>query len=235
MIFDLLLRILVALAIGGLVGLEREIYQQKKHRGFAGIRTYLVVAFLGAVAAILLQMEEWRVFAYLLFSAIILLIVAAYVISAMKGQNGMTTELSVLLVFILAMLSTVPEYQQIAVILAVILAVVLSLKEHLHTFARNTKQIEWFDALTFVFMAFVILPLLPNENYTVLGVVDAFNPYRTWLMIVFVSGVSFVGYFLTKLIGGTYGIGLAGLLGGVASSGVSSEALPQEAIASGQL
>jgi uncharacterized membrane protein (DUF4010 family) len=126
------------------------------------------------------------------------------------------------------MLATIPEYQKIAVILAVVLAVILSLKEHLHKFARTTKKVEWMDALTFVFMAFVILPLLPNENFTILGVPAAFNPYRTWLMVVFVSGVSFIGYFLTKIIGGSYGIGLAGLLGGVVSSTAVTESMASD-------
>jgi uncharacterized membrane protein (DUF4010 family) len=228
MLFDLLSKFLVALAIGGLIGLEREIYQQKKRRGFAGIRTYLMVAFLGSLAATLIQMENWEIFSYLLMAAIIILVVAAYVVAAVKGYIGMTTELSVIVVFILSMMATVDEYQKLAVILAVILAVVLSLKEHLHKFARKTKKIEWMDALTFVFMAFVILPLLPNQDFTILGIEGAFNPYRTWLMVVFASGVSFIGYFLSKVIGGSYGIGLAGLLGGVVSSTAVTESMAND-------
>lgn len=218
-------RFLIALAIGGLVGLEREMYQQKTRRGFAGIRTYLVVAFLGAVSSYLVQVEEWRVMGYLVLFGIIVLLVASYTVSAMKGYMGLTTEMSVVLVFLLAMMSTVPKYQQISVIFAVVLTLMLSLKEHLHRFAKTTKEPEWKDTLTFVFMAFVILPLLPNENFSVLGIDGAFNPYRTWLMVVFVSGVSFVGYFLTKVIGGSYGIGIAGVLGGMVSSTVVTESM----------
>lgn len=228
MLFDLLSKFLVALAIGGLIGMEREIYQQKNRRGFAGIRTYLMVAFLGALSSQLLLIENWQIFSYILMIAIIALVVAAYIVAAVKGYIGMTTELSVIVVFILSMMATVDEYQKLAVIMAVLLAVVLSLKEHLHTFARKTKKIEWMDALTFVFMAFVILPLLPNQDFTILGIEGAFNPYRTWLMVVFASGVSFIGYFLSKVIGGSYGIGLAGLLGGVVSSTAVTESMAND-------
>lgn len=226
--YEIISRFLVALAIGGLVGLEREIYQQKKQRGFAGIRTYLLIAFAGALASFMLQQDEWRIFAYILLIGIFGLIIATYYVSAVKGYFGMTTEISVILVFVISMMSTYPDYQKFSVILGVILAVLLSLKKHLHSFAKSTKEIEWFNALTFVFMAFVILPLLPNENLTLFGVVNAFNPYRTWLMIVFASGVSFVGYFLAKVIGGSYGIGLAGLLGGVVSSTAVTESMASD-------
>jgi uncharacterized membrane protein (DUF4010 family) len=228
MLFELLSKFLVALAIGGLIGLEREIYQQKSRRSFAGIRTYLLVAFLGVLSSYLMQLENWQVFSYILMLAIVGLVISAYILAAQKGHIGMTTELSVIVVFLLAMLSSIEEYQKLAVILAVILAVVLSLKEHLHTFAKRTKQVEWFDALTFVFMAFVILPLLPNQDFTIMGIEGAFNPYRTWLMVVFASGVSFIGYFLSKVVGGSYGIGLAGLLGGVVSSTAVTESMAND-------
>ncbi|MDD3661885.1 MAG: DUF4010 domain-containing protein [Candidatus Dojkabacteria bacterium] len=225
MAVELISRFLVALAIGGLVGLEREIYQQKTKRGFAGIRTYLIVAFLGAMSALLMQVEGGSVFAYMVMGSVIALLVAAYFVSGSKGFHGMTTELSVVLVFVLSMLSTYPEYQKIAVILGVVLVVLLSLKEHLHRIARVTNKIEWNDSLVFVVMAFVILPLLPNQSYSIVGVADAFNPYRTWLMVVFVSGISFVGYFLTKVVKGGLGLGLAGMLGGLVSSTAVTESM----------
>ncbi len=39
-----------------------------------------------------------------------------------------------------------------------------------------------------------------------------------WLMVIFVSGISFIGYVLTKLLGEDRGITITGLLGGLASS-----------------
>ncbi len=225
MIPELLSRFLIPIAIGGLIGLEREIYQQKKARGFAGIRTYILTSFIAAICSYLLSAEEWRVFAYIILGGIVLLIVSAYTVSAIQGHIGMTTELSVFLVFMLSFMATYPQYQKLAVILAVVLAVLLSMKDRLHKLARETQTIEWYDALTFIVMAFVVLPLLPDRSFPVFGVEDAVNPYRTWLMVVFVSGISFLGYVLTKVVGGSYGVGLTGIVGGMVSSTAVTESM----------
>lgn len=225
MVSELLSHFGIPVAIAALVGLEREIYQQKTVRSFAGIRTYILTGFLAALCSYLLIREEWRIFAYLVLAGLVFLVVSAYTIFAMRGYYGMTTELSVFIVFLLSFMATYSEYQKIAIIFGVVLVVILSLKDRLHKFARDTQTIEWYDALTFIVMAFVVLPLLPNKSFSVLGVAEAINPYRTWLMVVFVSGVNFLGYVLSKVIGGSYGIGLAGLVGGMVSSTAVAESM----------
>ncbi len=220
-----LLDFVVALAIGGLIGLEREIYQQREKRNLAGIRTYVVIAFLGALSSFLMQQGQWPYIGYIVLAGIILLLVATHWASASNGSLGMTTELSAILVFVLAGVSMFDQYRIMAVIFAVFLTVLLSMKKLLHGFARNTKEIEWYDTLIFIFMTFVILPLLPNQEYAILGVQNAFNPYNTWMMVVLVSGISFVGYFLAKVIGGSYGIGITGVLGGLVSSTAVTESM----------
>lgn len=209
-----ILDFVVAVAIGGLVGLEREIYQKRHTRGFAGIRTYLVVALLGSTLSYVASDSGWIV----VLGGIFLLLISGYFVSAKKGYMGITTELSVVLVYVLSSVAMVPEYQKMAVIFAVVLALLLSFKELLHDFAKNTKRHEWEDTLKFIAMILVILPLLPNKEYTVLGVIDSVNPFKTWLMVVFVSGVSFVGYFISKVLTTSHGIGLSGFLGGLVSS-----------------
>ena len=51
---------------------------------------------------------------------------------------------------------------------------------------------------------------------------SALRPYRIWLIVVLVSFISFVGYVLIKLLGSSAGIGLTGLIGGLASSTVTT-------------
>jgi len=46
----------------------------------------------------------------------------------------------------------------------------------------------------------------------------AVKPYRIWLIVVLVSFISFVGYVLVRALGTDAGIGLTGLIGGLASS-----------------
>ena len=76
------------------------------------------------------------------------------------------------------------------------------------------KSEELADTLKFAVIAFVILPFLPNQSY---GPLELFNPFIVWLMVVFISGISFAGYILMKWFG-EKGIALAGIFGGLISS-----------------
>jgi len=86
-------------------------------------------------------------------------------------------------------------------------------------------------------ISIVILPLLPNKNYTLLDIpfvqdlftsgtkvydfliqLNVFNPFKIWLFVVFITGISYIGYFLVKTVGKKKGLGLTGFLGGLASS-----------------
>lgn len=51
---------------------------------------------------------------------------------------------------------------------------------------------------------------------------EAIVPYRVWLIVVLVSFISFVGYVLVKVLGSGAGTGLTGLVGGLASSTVTT-------------
>ena len=51
---------------------------------------------------------------------------------------------------------------------------------------------------------------------------SAVRPYKVWLIVILVSFISFVGYVLVKVFGSSAGIGLTGLVGGLASSTVTT-------------
>ena len=53
-------------------------------------------------------------------------------------------------------------------------------------------------------------------------ILSALNPWKIWLIVVLVSFVSFVGYVLIKIIGAGAGIGMTGLICGLASSTVTT-------------
>ena len=64
-------------------------------------------------------------------------------------------------------------------------------------------------------MAAVILPLLPAGPFGPLGGV---RPRQLWALVLFFSGLSFVGYLARRAAGPGRGYALAGTLGGVLSS-----------------
>jgi uncharacterized membrane protein (DUF4010 family) len=89
---------------------------------------------------------------------------------------------------------------------------------------RLTKHIEPDDILTFtkfLLLSAVILPIVPNVGYTQF----ALNPFKTWLVVVAVSAVSYGSYVLQRVTKGHGGILLSALLGGAYSSTVTTIAL----------
>jgi len=98
---------------------------------------------------------------------------------------------------------------------AVITTGILSLRKELHTLAGTIDREDLFAVVQFAAVSLIILPLVPNQHYGPWGV---WNPHTIWLLVVLISGISFIGYVASKLIGSTRGIGLSGLLGGLASS-----------------
>jgi uncharacterized membrane protein (DUF4010 family) len=93
----------------------------------------------------------------------------------------------------------------------------LTLKPQLHGLAARISSEDLYATLKFAIISLIVLPVLPNQTYGP-EPFDAFNPYRTWLMVVFISGISFLGYVMIKVVGSRRGIGLTGLLGGLVSS-----------------
>ncbi len=205
----------VALGIGAFIGLEREYFQQHRDApDFAGIRTFSLLSLAGAVAAFLTDDHgiEFFMMVYVLLG---LLVLTSHLGEAyhVKGA-GITTEVAALLTPLLG--AMVIWYQaEIAGALGVITALLLSLKPRLHHLIRNMKSEDLRAILEFALVSAVVLPLLPNQF---MGPLDLLNPFQIWLLVVFVSGISFLGYVLMKLLGADRGIGLTGLLGGLVSS-----------------
>lgn len=208
-------RFAAALLIGALIGLEREFVQQRSgEQEFGGIRTFALMALLGAVAAFLTDQYGPLIFlgAYL---GLILLLWASLLASAIRGEEeGITSEVAALLVPLLGAMM-IWNQPAVAAALGVITALILALKPRLHGAARRMSAEDMRATLEFSIITAVVLPLLPNEGFGPFGVL---NPFQIWLLVVFISGIGFLGYVLMKFIGTEQGVGITGLLGGLVSS-----------------
>ena len=204
----------VAIALAALVGLERERQRIKSHaQSFGGIRTFPLIALLGALSSYFLEFSE--LFSALMFAAFAGFMIVSYFLSSRFTKTvGLTSELAALLIFGIGFIAARGQYF-LATALTLILMLFLHMKDPLHLLARAVNKQELQDTLKFMVIAFVILPLLPNQNF---GPLDAFNPYITWLMVVFITGISFVSYLAVKFVGPKKGIGLTGFLAGLISS-----------------
>ncbi len=220
--FAMLLKSFLSLALGGLIGIER----QKTKKGFpAGIRTLAFISLLGMMSAFISYEIGSNYFLIASFILIFSLIIVGYGVS-FKTQNffGFTSTIVIFLTFLIGVISYYDEYYYFAVALAIIISVLLTQKTRIHALVENIKDNELFDALKFGIVAFVILPLLPNKEIDPWGL---FNPYYLWLLVVLILSINYASYLLSKFLGKKKGVILSGLLGGLISSTATASSLSQ--------
>lgn len=208
--------IVVALAIGLLIGAEREWSQrlEKAERVMAGIRTFGLLGLLGGLSTLLNEVFGAHAWAVVLL-AVSLLVVAGYVAEARVTQDwGMTTEVAMLTTFVLGVLAGSGK-PIMAGVSGVVVAALLSLKGVLHTRVHQLKPNEVSGALKLLFISVVILPLLPNQA---IGPLQVFNPYVIWWMVVLIAALEFAAYMAIRVTGERNGILLTAGLGGMVSS-----------------
>lgn len=208
----LILKFLIALALGALIGIERE--RKQEGAEFAGIRTFILISIMGTISAYLSQFFPY--FWIVAFAGLVVLVGMSYLVTTRKnGDVGITTEVAAFLTFALGLLCFTDEGMLVAPIFAIIITTLLAVKPHLHQFAHRISEKELINTLKFLIIAFVILPLLPDQ---VMGPLAVFNPFQIWLMVVFISAISFTGYILMKFIGPERGLSVTGIVGGLVSS-----------------
>jgi uncharacterized membrane protein (DUF4010 family) len=209
------LRFAAALGLGVLIGLERE-RSQKPEGGFAGVRTFGLIALAGAMAAYVDGALARPALGLALFAAVAGLVVVSALNAARQGDIGITTEVSALLAFLLGFLCVYGNVT-LAAGLAVASGGVLALKQWLHNLAGRISSEDVEATLKFAIVTVIILPLVPNQTYGP-EPLDVINPYQIWWMVVLISGLNFASYILVKVVGAEHGVGLTGLLGGLVSS-----------------
>jgi uncharacterized membrane protein (DUF4010 family) len=200
----------ISLAIGLLIGLERERTPSAK----AGLRTFSLVALAGTLGAMLstLTGAPWLLGAGLLVLGGMM--VATYARGEDAEDPGTTTVAAVVVCYGLGALIWF-DHVQLALTLAILTTVLLYFKSELRGVSRSLSRRDLVSILQFAVLSFVILPILPDENF---GPYQALNPYQIWWMVVLISGLSLAGYAALRLAGPKRGTLLTGLLGGAVSS-----------------
>lgn len=215
MSFDALQPFLTAVAIGLLLGMEREWSHRTGARQAAGSRTFALLALCGAIAA---SFGPWIVAAGLAGTAALLAIGYARTSTA---DPGLTTEVAAGAAYLLGALAF--REAALAVGLAVLVAGLLLSKARLHRLARETvTEVEVEDAVKFLVIAFVVLPLLPDRD---LGPFGALNPNRIWRLVVALTGIGWLGYLGVRVLGAQRGLLFTGLAGGFVSASATTAAM----------
>ena len=212
---DLALRFGAALGLGLLLGLERE-RKRDAELLFGGVRTFALIALLGAVGAFLERELNQGWLVLVAFVAVGSLVVVSYSMTAARGELGITTEITALLAFIVGALCGWSKVD-VAAVVTVVCLLLLTLKDYLHRLARRVELADVEATLKFAVISLIILPLLPNAAFGP-PPLDVINPYKIWLMVVLIAGLNFLGYVLVKVFGSEHGLAVTGILGGLVSS-----------------
>ncbi len=214
---ELLRQFGTALLIGALVGIDREKRKEEGEANFGGIRTFILIALSGALAAHVGGVGQAPAVFLVTLGVVGLALVIAHVNEVLRpvaGGLGLTSEVAALVVFLLGGLCTM-GHLELAVALGVATSVVLAFKQPIHDLVRKVGTEDLYAALKLLVATFIVLPLLPRRTVDPWA---ALNPYTLWLLVILISGLSLVGYAATRWLGAARGLLLTGLAGGLVSS-----------------
>jgi uncharacterized membrane protein (DUF4010 family) len=222
-------KIALAVAVGLLVGLERE-WAQKA----VGVRTFAIIALLGALTYLAAPQLLIAAFCGTFLFAILLNILhlmknwplapadpaghrklihdSAYIIDR-DAPLEITTSAALLVTLMLGVLIGQGHYFA-AITSAIVMTMLLAWKEGLSRFVGGLQPEEIRSAVLLGLLTFVIYPLLPDRFIDPL---ELLNPRQSWLIVVVIAGLGFANYVLLRFYG-TRGTYYAAFLGGLVNS-----------------
>lgn len=204
MAIDVLTNFLIAFAVGLIIGIERgwKLRDQPEGRRVAGIRTFILIALVGATTA---HLANWTGEWILLVSTagLLIFLTAFYLHGLEKTQDkGATTEVAAALTFFLGALAMLSSPLVVAGVTGLVL-LVLGLKSPMHRMLKSLDKAEISALFQLIFLTAIVLPFLPNKG---IGPGEIFNPSEIWLLVVFVQSISFFGHFAVRVFGSKTGI-----------------------------
>lgn len=266
---EILLKFILSVCLGALMGLERDgnwrkgvdtksVNKQARSaakkfsfikegipaRGIGGVRTYILVSALGAISG-MAHYYGMETLAIVVTLGLISFIVVSFVLNYFdKNTLGLTTEISIIINYLAGLILLASDLPAKIIVAVVVFAtLIVSMKSQFHSLISKFSSKEIIDTTKFVLFTLVILPFLPNHNYSLAeihsvgnifkevfdsGMIEAtaiFNPFRLWLVVVFIMSINFLGYFATRVLGEGRSMSIIGLLGGLVSSTATTEAM----------
>lgn len=216
--------ILLVLFLSFLIGLEREEHKSGAEQyAFGGVRTFPLIGLIAYAIAFLSGGSVVPQLAGFVVVAAFLLLSYSHKLSAGR-LPGVTSEMAGLLTYVVGAL-VFHQYYWIATTLSVATMLLLQMKVVLEGLTRRVGPDDIFTFTKFLLLSAVILPVLPNQQFTPFHI----NLFKTWLVVVAVSSVSYASYVLQRWTRGEGGVMLAALLGGAYSSTVTTVVLAKGA------
>ncbi len=209
------IRFLLVLVFSLIIGLEQRRHHITESDAllFGTDRTF---TFIGLFGYVLFIADPKSYLPFLTGLVIIGLLLAIQYFQKIHQYNyyGLTSSVLALLTYCLPiMVITQPVWLLLAFV--VVILILTELKGDLISLSKKASEEEFITLAKFIAFIGVILPLLPDNP---ISSQIPISPYRLWLAVVVVSGISYVSYLLKKFVFPDSGIMMTGLLGGLYSS-----------------
>lgn len=251
---SIFLGFLLSWVLWGLIGIDKDIGKGTLPKSkitadfkFGSVRSFSLIAIFGSLMTWIDALVGTDYIFILSGLLLIFFIVGAqYIYSVFKNSEiSPATEFIALLTYFVWVLVFL-WYYQVSIIFAIILTFYISSKELLESLGTKVSKEELKTTLKFAVIAFVILPLLPDQRFSLVDIFsfiaggaelnlthklltfDFFNPYSIWFFVVVMSGISYFWYILSKFVGKNSSILLSSFLGGMVSSTAVTASMTQK-------
>jgi uncharacterized membrane protein (DUF4010 family) len=208
-----------------LIGIERGFTLRREHEGtrVAGVRTFTLVGLLAGIAGQLGFWGQQVAAGALVAGAAAVLAIGYSRRPGLSERADATTPIAALATLGLGFLAGF-GFPALAIAGATVVTLLLALKQEAHRFIDRLDEEDVKALARYAVIAGAVLPFLPSGHYGPLG---AWNPQKLWLVVVLVTGFSFLGYAANRIFGARHGTVATGLIGGAYSSTAVTLALSQ--------
>jgi uncharacterized membrane protein (DUF4010 family) len=219
------LSIATALACGLLIGIERGFDLRGLRAGtrVAGVRTFTLVGLASGLAGLAGQFGQPFAAGAIVAGCAAVLTVGYAHRPGLKSKPDATTPIAALTTVALGFIAGLGQ-PGFAIAGAAVVTLILALKAELHGFLDKLDEDDIKALARYSVIALAVLPFLPSGQYGPLG---AWNPQKLWLVVVLVTGFSFLGYVANRIFGERHGTIATALIGGAYSSTAVTQSLAQ--------
>lgn len=219
------LPLLGATAVGLLIGIERgwTLRNRKDGQRAAGVRTFILMAIASGIAGILAQTNAEMIGLAIIAFLGLVVALAYYRESQLTGQADATSAVAAIATLALGFYAGFGS-PNVAVAFAALVTLLLALRTETHRWIAKLDEADLKAAVRFAVIALAVRPFLPDRD---IGPLDAWNPQDLWLVVILVTGFSFLGYVADRALGAKHGTVLTAIIGGAYSSTAVTQSLAQ--------
>jgi uncharacterized membrane protein (DUF4010 family) len=219
------LSLATALACGLLIGIERGFTLRREGEGtrVAGIRTFTLLGLVAGLAGLIGAAGQAVAAGALIAGAAAVLAVGYAHRPGLSERPDATTPVAAMATLGLGFVAGAGN-PALAIAGATIATLLLALKQETHHLVERLDHDDVKALARYAVIAGAVLPFLPSGRYGPLG---AWDPQKLWLVVVLVTGFSFLGYVANRIFGERHGTIATALIGGAYSSTAVTQSLAQ--------